>query len=146
MNAIRLALSSTASRPQDVGVGIWVDDESLIDRVRRLEASWWAEVGSPQPDGQYVWVPARVALLPGRRRQEKERQSMITNLKKNDEVLTIAGIYGTVVSVNETKDEIVVKVDDGTRLRMTKASIHRNISGEEAAKAAKAAKDQKDKK
>jgi hypothetical protein len=66
MNAIRLALIPPASRPQDVGVGIWVDGESLIDRVRRLEAPWWAEVGSPQPDGQYVWVPARVALPPGR--------------------------------------------------------------------------------
>jgi len=88
-----------------------------------------------------------IVILPGKRRQEKERQSMITGMKKNDEVLTIAGIYGTVVTVSETKDEVVVKVDDGTRLRMTKGSIARNISAEEAAKAAKEQpKDQKEQK
>ena len=78
---------------------------------------------------------------PRRRRQEKERQSLVTGLKKGEEVLTIGGIYGTVVTVSDTKDEIVVKVDDGTRLRMTKASILRNISREE--EAAKAKKDAK---
>ena len=76
-----------------------------------------------------------IVILPGRRRQEKERQALLGNTKKNDEVLTIAGIYGTVVSVSDNKDELVVKVDDGTRLRMTKGSILRNISAEEAAKA-----------
>jgi hypothetical protein len=66
MNTIRLALGRAASHPPDTGVGIWVDGESLIDRFRRLEAPWWAEVGSPQPGEQYVWVPARIALLPSR--------------------------------------------------------------------------------
>ena len=69
--------------------------------------------------------------------EDRKRQEMIGALKKNDKVLTIAGIYGTVVSVSDTEDEVVVKVDDNTRLRMQKASIARNISGEEAAKAAK---------
>lgn len=78
-----------------------------------------------------------IVVLPGRRRQEKERQDLLTKTSKNDEVLTVAGIYGTVVSVSETKDEVVVKVDDGTRLRMTKGSILRNLTGEEAAKKAK---------
>jgi preprotein translocase subunit YajC len=78
-----------------------------------------------------------IVILPGRRRQEKERQAMLTNLNKNDEVLTVAGIYGTVVSVHETKDEVTIKVDDGTRLRMTKGSIMRNFTKEEAAKAPK---------
>jgi preprotein translocase subunit YajC len=80
-----------------------------------------------------------IVVLPGRRRQEKDRQSLLSNTKKNDEVLTIGGIYGTVVSVSDTKDEVTVKVDDGTRLRMTKSSIMRNITAEEAAKAAQTA-------
>jgi hypothetical protein len=66
MNTVRFALCPTVCNSSDAGAGIWVDGESLIDRIRRLEAPWWAEVGSPQPDGQYVWVPARTALLPGR--------------------------------------------------------------------------------
>ncbi|MFN5289839.1 MAG: preprotein translocase subunit YajC [Gemmataceae bacterium] len=64
-------------------------------------------------------------------KQEKERKNLLGNLKKNDRVLTSAGIYGTVTSISETEDEIVVKVDDNTRLRMTKGSILRNFSNEQ---------------
>jgi preprotein translocase subunit YajC len=78
-----------------------------------------------------------IVLRPAQKRQQQERDSLLTGLKKNDEVITTAGIYGTVISVSDTKDEIVVKVDDGTRLRMIKSSILRNLTNEEAAKAAK---------
>jgi preprotein translocase subunit YajC len=71
------------------------------------------------------------------RRQEKERQAMAGNLQKNDKVLTAAGIYGTVHSVSDTADEVVIKVDDNARLRVTKGSIARNITQEEALAAAK---------
>src|SRR5437763_1442639 len=85
-----------------------------------------------------------IVVLPGNRRREKERQALVGGMKKNDEVLTVAGIYGTVVGVSETKDEVVVKVDDGTRLRMTKNSILRNLTREEeAVKAQKDSKEQK---
>jgi preprotein translocase subunit YajC len=80
-----------------------------------------------------------IVVLPGRRRAEKERQELLGKMSKGDEVLTIAGIYGTVISVHETKDEVVVKVDDGTRLRMTKGSIARNMTAEENVKKAKEA-------
>lgn len=70
-------------------------------------------------------------------RREREQKALASNLKKNDKVLTIAGIYGTVVSVSDTEDEVVVKVDDNTRLRMQKGAVARNLSGEEAAKTAK---------
>jgi preprotein translocase subunit YajC len=85
-----------------------------------------------------------LVVLPGRqRREEKEREDMVKNLNKGDEVLTRAFIYATVVSVSDTKDEVVLKVDDGTRIRMTKGSIFRNITKEEEAAKAKAAKDKK---
>ena len=74
------------------------------------------------------------------RRQEQEKQAMLTNIKKNDKIITTAGIYATVVSVAEKEDEIVVKVDDNVRLKMVKSSILRNLTNEEAAKEAEAAK------
>jgi preprotein translocase subunit YajC len=76
-----------------------------------------------------------VVLRPAQRRQERERQQLLNALKKNDKVLTTAGIYGTVVSVSDKEDEVIVKVDDNTRLKMLKSSIHRNISAEEAKQA-----------
>jgi len=73
------------------------------------------------------------------KRQEQERNSMISSLTKNDKVLTTGGIYGTVISMSDKEDEIVVKVDDNVRLRMTRSSIARNITKEDAAKEAREA-------
>jgi hypothetical protein len=66
MNTIRLTLAPTICHPPDIGVGIWVDGHSLIDQIQQLEAPWWHNRDSPQPKDQYVWVPARIALLPQR--------------------------------------------------------------------------------
>jgi preprotein translocase subunit YajC len=75
------------------------------------------------------------------RRQDQERNSLAKSLKKNDDVLTTSGIYGTIVNVSEKEDEVTVKVADNVRLRMLKSSIARNLTNEEALKNQKAAKD-----
>jgi preprotein translocase subunit YajC len=95
---------------------------------------------APNPGlGQYWYfllIPVVLYFLmirPGRR-QEQQQKSLITGLKKNDKVQTIGGILGTVVSVSEKEDEVVIRVDDNSRLRMIKSSIARNLSNEEAAR------------
>ena len=75
------------------------------------------------------------------RKQEQEKAALLNQIKKNDKIITHAGIYGTVVAVSDTEDEITVRVDDNVRLKMVKNSILRNLTNEEAAKEAKAAKD-----
>jgi preprotein translocase subunit YajC len=80
-----------------------------------------------------IFIVGYFLIMRPMRRQEAERKAMATNLKKNDKVLTAAGIYGTVVSFSETEDEVTVRVDDNTRLRMLKSSIVRNLSREEEA-------------
>src|SRR5262249_15159337 len=52
------------------------------------------------------------------RRQEQDRQKLISGVKKNDEVLTNSGIIATFISASDTDDEVVLKLDDGTRVRM----------------------------
>jgi len=66
-------------------------------------------------------------LLRPQQQQEQKRRSMIDALKKNDKVLTTAGIYGTVISVDANNDKVVVRVDDekGVKLAITKASVAR---------------------
>jgi preprotein translocase subunit YajC len=90
-----------------------------------------------------IAVLAYLLLIRPLKRQEQERQTMASNLKKNDEVLTSGGMYGTVVDISETDDKITVKVADNVRVKMTKASIVRNLTNEETAKQAKAAKEAK---
>ena len=91
-----------------------------------------------------IFVLGYFLMIRPMRKQEADRKAMASNLRKNDKVLTAAGIYGTVVSWSETEDEVTLKVDDGARLRMLKSSIARNLTREEeAAKEAKDAKEAK---
>jgi preprotein translocase subunit YajC len=82
-----------------------------------------------------IFVVFYFLFLRPKRLQDQQRQAMISNLDKNDKVLTVAGIYGTVIGVSETEDEVTIKVDENTRLRMTKSSIGRNLTKEEALRA-----------
>src|SRR5262249_43047669 len=91
-----------------------------------------------------IFIVGYLLLVRPMKKQEADHQAMTKNLRKNDKVLTTAGIYGTVITASETEDEVVVKVDDNTRLRMLKGSIARNLTREEeAAQAAKEAKEAK---
>ena len=81
-----------------------------------------------------------LVIRPSMKRQEQERLAMLSSLEKNDEVLTSGGIYGTVVNVSDKKDEVLVRVDDTVKMKMTKGSIVRNFSKEERAREAAASK------
>jgi preprotein translocase subunit YajC len=66
--------------------------------------------------------------------QEKERATLQNSLQKNDKVLTSGGIYGTVVSIVENADELLLRVDDQVKIRVTRSGVVRNFTREEAAK------------
>lgn len=55
------------------------------------------------------------------KKQEKERQKMISGLNKNDEIITSGGIHGTIVNVKEKT--VVIRVDDNAKLEIEKSSV-----------------------
>jgi preprotein translocase subunit YajC len=61
-----------------------------------------------------------VMIRPQRKRQ-KEQEAMMQGLQKGDRVITAGGIYGTIESVGD--DNVVIKVEGGTTLRVNKASV-----------------------
>jgi preprotein translocase subunit YajC len=65
-------------------------------------------------------------------KQKKDLQKALSSLKKNDKVVTQAGILGVVVAIKENEDEVTLKVDDtsNTRIRVLKSSIVRITSGD----------------
>ncbi len=67
-----------------------------------------------------------LAIRP-QQQQEKKRKELINSITKGQKVLTAAGIYGTVVSVDPAGDKVVVRVDDdkGVKFTFSKASIAR---------------------
>lgn len=105
------------------------------DNARSTEPAW-----SPMLLFLVLGTAFYFLLIRPNMRQEAERKALRSSLKKDDEILTTSGIYGTVVSVSDKKDEVVVRVADNLRLRMVKAAIDRNFTNEEAARAGKGGK------
>jgi preprotein translocase subunit YajC len=72
--------------------------------------------------------------------EDRKRQAMIDALKKNDKVITTAGIYGTVVALDSDHDRVVLRVDDdrGVKLTFSRSSVLRVLeaSQEKAAEPA----------
>jgi preprotein translocase subunit YajC len=71
-------------------------------------------------------------LIRPQQKQQKELQKMLSAMKKNDKVETIGGIIGIVANVNEKEDEVTLKVDENSnvRMRFTRKSIVRIINPE----------------
>ena len=83
-----------------------------------------------------IWLPIGFLfwwlLIRPQQQEKKHRQAMLSTLKKNDRVITAGGIYGVVTNVHREVDEITIKVDEATnvKLRMTVASIVRIVGDE----------------
>jgi preprotein translocase subunit YajC len=74
-------------------------------------------------------------LRPARQREKQQRDMLMNQLKKNDEVVTSAGIIGTVANIKD--DEVTLKVDESAnvRLRVLKSTIVKIITPKDAAAA-----------
>jgi preprotein translocase subunit YajC len=120
MSAVLLLFAQAAQAPEKVG-------DPIGDMLR-----------SPMPllfalfIGMYFFV-----LLPGQRREKKQREMVMNGLKKNDEVLTTSGFIGTVANVREGEDEVTIKLDDNCKVRMKKTSIAQILKAKDAKDEAK---------
>ena len=66
-------------------------------------------------------------LRPGQRERAK-RNELLKELKKNDRVVTIGGIVGTVANVGADGKEVTLRVDENTRIKMLRSSIQTVLS------------------
>lgn len=62
-------------------------------------------------------------LIRPQQKQQKEFKAMVDALKKNDEVVTIGGVYGTIVNVKDKT--FIIRVDDNTRIEIDKSAVAR---------------------
>lgn len=56
-------------------------------------------------------------------RERAQRQEMLNALKKNDSVVTIGGILGTVSHISEDGKEVTLRIDDNARVRVRREAI-----------------------
>lgn len=65
-----------------------------------------------------VFAAWMLLYRPERERMRKQRE-LLAAIKKNDRVITASGICGTVASVDREHDRVVLKVDEGTNVKIT---------------------------
>ncbi len=64
-----------------------------------------------------------MVLLPQQRQSKKNAQrelaESLKNLKKNDRVVTVGGIHGTVLIASGDAPTVTIRIDDATNAKMT---------------------------
>jgi preprotein translocase subunit YajC len=60
-------------------------------------------------------------LIRPQQKQQKKHNQMVDNLKKNDEVVTLGGIHGTIINIKDKT--FVLRVDDNAKIEVNKNAI-----------------------
>ena len=68
-------------------------------------------------------------MIRPQRKQQKELQNFRDGLKKGDKVVTVGGIYGEILEVNEKS--VLLRVDGDVKLRVDKQALNKDYSGEQ---------------
>ena len=91
-----------------------------------------AEPGSDGFLRNLISLLAYFLLFRPEQERRKKQQELFAGLKKNDRVVTSAGIYGTVAAVDRDADRVTLKVDDAgnVKIGVTLASIARVLGDE----------------
>lgn len=68
-------------------------------------------------------------MIRPQQQRQKKHQEMMKNLKPDDHVITIGGIYGTIVKMKE--NSLILKVADNIRIEILQSAISKVISKDE---------------
>lgn len=60
-------------------------------------------------------------LIRPQKHKEKEHQKMLSTINKNDEIVTLGGIHGTVVNVKEKT--LILRIDENVKMEIEKSSV-----------------------
>lgn len=79
-----------------------------------MDASFFVMMGA-------IFIVMYFFMIRPQQKKAKEQKNFLGEINKGDRVVTIGGIYGKVLRVDE--DSFLVEVDANTKLRITKASV-----------------------
>lgn len=92
-----------------------------------------AQPQQPQGSSASMWIMLLLIfvvmwlfMIRPQRKQQKELQEFRNSLKKGDKVVTVGGIYGEIVEVNEKT--ALLKVDGDVKLRVDKQGLQKDYS------------------
>lgn len=83
-------------------------------------------------------------MIRPQQKQEKQTRAMQKNLQVGDEVVTIGGIVGIVLRVEDATETVILETgSDRLKIRMKQEAIKENVTAMEQAEAEKAEKEKK---
>jgi preprotein translocase subunit YajC len=88
-----------------------------------------------QQYSQYIFIVAIIAvfyflIIRPQKKRQKDQADLMSSLVPGAEIMTIGGLYGTIVSIDDDRVRIVVA--DGTEMVFAKNAIARTVKPEEA--------------
>lgn len=69
----------------------------------------------------FIFVIFYFLLIRPQQKRQKEHEKLVAGLKTNDEVVTSAGIHGTVTNVKEKT--VIVRIAENTKVEFDRAAI-----------------------
>ncbi|MCZ8514613.1 preprotein translocase subunit YajC [Paenibacillus filicis] len=69
-----------------------------------------------------MFVVLYFLLIRPQQRRQKTRNMMLGNLKKGDKVVTIGGLHGTILELND--DTVILRVNDVTKLTFDRSAVN----------------------
>jgi preprotein translocase subunit YajC len=68
-------------------------------------------------------------LIRPQQKEQSKHRTMVESLRQGDEVVTVGGVYGKIVSIQG--DRVKLKVDEKTNLTVEKAKVARLVAPQE---------------
>ena len=69
----------------------------------------------------FIFIIFYFLLIRPQKTKDKEHQKMLSNLNKNDEVVTSSGIHGTIVNVKDKT--LILRIDDNVKIEIEKNCV-----------------------
>ena len=73
-----------------------------------------------------IFVLMWLFMIRPQQKRQKELNNFRNSLSKGDKVVTVGGIYGTVIEVNDNK--VMLEIDKDVRIKVDKASLVKDFS------------------
>ena len=73
-----------------------------------------------------IFVVMWLFMIRPQQKRQKELNNFRNNLSKGDKVVTVGGIYGTIVEVNDNK--VLLEIDKDVKIKVDKASLVKDFS------------------
>ncbi|MFO0938934.1 MAG: preprotein translocase subunit YajC [Gemmataceae bacterium] len=92
------------------------------------------KAAAPPMQSNFLWMMMVVfalfyliVLLPANRRQKREQAEMVASIKQGAKVVTTSGIVGTITSIKDGDDEVILRSED-TKIRVLRSTIQKVLN------------------